>query len=347
MYFFVFTGFIALLVFACNEKKTGNKITRPVTDEPVKLVYPDGFDTIHFPADNRLTRARIELGRKIFFDTQFSADKKIACSTCHMPANAFADNEVTHKGAHDSINRRNTPSLINIGLHPYYDYDGGVPTLELQVLVPFDGETEMHSNLLTAAELMLKDSTYVALSKKAYKRKPDPFVIVRALASYQRWLISNGSRYDLYKKTGKGFTAEEKAGMDLFNSAKTNCTKCHSGPLFSNFAFENIGLRNTSRDTGRIRVTLNPGDVGKFKTSPLRNVALTAPYMHDGSIKTLEDVIEFYNRGGDVSRNKSEWIKPLGLTKKEKKSLVAFLKTLTDTAWTDISQGLPHYDQGD
>ncbi|HLP12691.1 MAG TPA: cytochrome c peroxidase [Flavobacteriales bacterium] len=340
-YLFFFITALVLLVFSCSENKTGAKQEIRKPDQSYALHYPNGFDSIRFPADNRLTQARVDLGRKIFFDTQFSPDKKISCGTCHKPEFFFADTVATHKGAHDSTNTRNTPSLINIGFHPYFDYDGGVPTLELQVLVPFDGETEMHSNLLTAAELMLKDKAYVKLAKLAYNRKPDPFVIVRALSSYQRSLVQAASRYDLYKKTGKGFTAEEKAGLDLFNSQKTNCTKCHSGPLLTNFAFENIGVPNTSRDTGRARVTLNPLDVGKFKTPSLRNVAATAPYMHDGSIKTLEAVIDFYNKGGTTKRNKSKWIKPLGLNKTEKKALVLFLKTLTDTVWLDRSKSIP------
>jgi cytochrome c peroxidase len=329
-HFFVFILCLLLLVVECSEKKAHHGNQTREKDNPVTLIYPEGFDSMRFPADNRLTEARIALGKKLFFDQQFSPDKKIACSSCHKPQFAFADTVATHRGAHDSTNRRNTPSLINIGFHPYYDYDGGVPSLELQVMVPFDGETEMHSNLLTAAALMLKDREYVSLAKKAYDRKPDPFVIVRALACYQRTLVSAGSRYDLYMKTGKGFTAEQKHGLALFNSEKTNCTKCHSGPLFTNFAFENIGVSNHTRDTGRARVTINPLDVGKFKTPSLRNVALTPPYMHDGSIKTLEMVVDFYNHGGDATRNKSKWVKPLLLDRGDRKALVEFLKTLSD-----------------
>lgn len=330
---FLFCG--GIIFFSCHESKHPKKTNSAEEEESpgagAFLHYPDGFDTIRFPSDNHLTFARIELGKKIFFDTQFSSDKKISCASCHKPGFAFADTVAIHKGAHDSTNFRNTPSLVNIGFHPYFDYDGGVPTLELQVLVPFDGEDEMHSNLLIAAQYMNNDPGYVKLAKKAYNRKPDPYVIVRALAAYQRSLVSAGSRYDLYKKTGKGFTDEEKSGMALFFSSKTNCSKCHSGALFTNFAFENIGIPNTTKDTGRTRLTLKPEDYGKFKTPSLRNVSLTAPYMHDGSLKTLEDVIDFYAMGGISQRNKSALIKKFNLSAAEKKSLVAFLKTLEDT----------------
>lgn len=298
---------------------------------PFTLHYPDGFDTIPFPPDNRLTAERVELGRRIFFDPQFSADKKISCSSCHKPAFAFADTVTLHKGAHGALAFRNTPSLINIGYHPYFDYDGGVPTLEMQVFVPFDGETEMQGNLVDAAALMNRDSSYVKLSRAAYKRIPDPYVITRALGAFQRSLISTGSRYDLYKKTGKGFTASEQKGMELFFSEKTQCSQCHKNFLFTDFQFHDLGLPNTTSDTGRARVTIADADVGRFKTPGLRNTALTPPYMHDGSLKTLEEVVAFYDRGGGVSRNKSKWIKPLGLNENEKRAIVDFLGTLTDT----------------
>lgn len=325
--------FISVYCACTNPSKKLKRNEQPVKNNVYALQYPFGFDTIQLPKDNQLTKERIALGKKIFFDTQFSADKKISCGSCHKPQFAFADTIATHKGAHDSTNHRNSPGLINIGFHPYFDYDGGVPTIELQVLVPFDGQTEMNSNLLLAAEMMNKDREYVKLSKAAYNRKPDPFVIVRALASYQRSLVSTGSRYDLFKKSGgkKGLTKEEIEGMNLFFSSRTNCSKCHNGPLFTNFAFENIGLPNNSNDSGRIRVTMNPNDWGKFKTPGLRNISKTYPYMHDGSIRTLEQVIDFYNKGGTRNRNKSIWIKPIGLSQREKTAIVHFLKTLNDT----------------
>lgn len=319
-----------VLIKSCGTKP---EETIPTKAEKYLIQYPLGFDTINSPADNLLTVDGVALGKKLFFDASFSADGKISCGSCHKPEFAFADTVVTHKGVHDSSNIRNTPSLINIGFHPYFDYDGGVPSLELQVLVPVEGEDEMQTNLLKIAEKMKKDPEYVRLSKKAYNREPDPFVIVRALASYQRSLVSSGSRYDLYKKSNgkKGMTEDEIAGMNLFFSEKTNCSKCHNGFLFSNFKFEAIGLNNTTNDSGRTRVTVDPLDVGKFKTQPLRNVAKTPPYMHDGSLKTLTDVIEFYDKGGNNKRNRSPFIKPLGLTPIEKEQLMKFLICLNDT----------------
>jgi len=323
--YFVFLSFLIFVLAECKNNPGKN------TTGKFAIQYPDGFDSIRFPTDNHLTFERVALGKKIFFDPQFSVNGKISCGTCHKPQFAFADTVALHKGAHDSIMFRNTPSLINIGYHPYFDMDGGVPTIEMQVFVPFDGESEMNSNLLDAAEKMKKDSVYTQLSRKAYSRIPDPYVITRALGAFQRSLVSTGSRYDLYKKTGKGLDAEEKTGMELFFSEKTNCTKCHNGFLFTDFSFQDLGLPNRTQDTGRARVTMNLADAGKFKTPGLRNVALTPPYMHDGSLKTLNDVVDWYNKGGGPSANKSPWIKPLGLTVGEKKALVRFLNTLTDT----------------
>ncbi len=322
-----------LFFFACTDAKQKSKKIVSEKDSLFSLTYPFGFEELTFPLDKQLTKVRVELGKKIFFDTQFSADKKISCSSCHHPELAFADTVQFNFGSHDSINKRNTPSILNIGYHKLFDYDGGVPTLEQQVLVPFDGEKEMQSNLVKAAELMKKDKLYVSLSQKSYWRNPDPYVIVRALAAYQRSLISTGSKYDLQKKypSKKVLTTEEKDGMNLFFSDKTNCSKCHNGFLFTNLGFENIGLPINGSDSGRILVTLKLTDFAKFKTPGLRNVAKTFPYMHDGSLQSLEKVIEFYNKGGIEKRNKSPFIKPLGLTKIEQKALISFLKTLNDT----------------
>lgn len=323
---FFFLVVFPFLCLSCNQDA-------PKNPDAFNIVYPYGFDSIKFPDDNRLTTARVELGKKIFFDTQFSADKKISCATCHKPQFAFADTVTLHRGAHGALAFRNTPGIINIGYHPYLDYDGGVPNLEMQVFVPFDGETEMQSNLVDAAAMMEKDKVYLDLAQKAYQRKPDPYVITRALGAYQRSLVSVGSRYDQYQQTKKGMNAEEIKGMELFFSARTGCNNCHSGFLFTDFSFQDLGLPNHTNDTGRARVSFNPRDAGKFKTPGLRNVALTRPYMHDGSIKTLEEVMAFYDRGGGHSRNKTPLVKPLGLTAGEKKAIIAFLHTLTDTTF--------------
>lgn len=332
----IFCFWIALLAgcfyFSCQSPDKKPKQDQK-SDDAFAILYPYGFDSLKFPTDNHINKFRVELGRKLFFDPRFSSDKKISCATCHKPEFAFADTIAFHKGAHDRLNARNTPSLLNIGYHPYFDFDGGVPSLELQALVPVEGEKEMNTNLLKMAELMQVDQQYLDLSQKAYHRKPDPFVIVRALASFQRSLVSKGSRYDLYLKSGgkKGLHEEEILGMNLFFSARTQCSQCHSGFLFTNFKFENIGIINTTSDSGRYRVTGNIEDYGKFKVPSLRNVAQTPPYMHDGSIKDLEAVMDFYIQGGVSVRNKSPLIKPLDINPQEKKAILAFLRSLNDT----------------
>ncbi len=250
-YFLLLFCTCCIFIYSCSDtdvEKTAG------ADSRIELSYPFGFDTMRFPDDNRLTAARIELGKKIFFDPQFSADKKISCSSCHKPEFAFADTIKTHKGSHDSTNNRNSPSLINIGYHPYFDYDGGVPTLELQVLVPFDGENEMHGNLLTAAKQMQKDKKYVALVKEAYKRQPDPYVNTRALAAYQRTLISTGSnmiclKYGRQKRIEFG----RKKGMELFFFTKTNVQNVKIGPLVTKFrVWKNSDYPTTVNERGPV-----------------------------------------------------------------------------------------------
>jgi len=168
----------------------------------------------------------------------------------------------------------------------------------------------------------------VNASQKAYKRDPDAFVITRALANFERTLISGNSEYDKFiqGKSEAKFGTSEVRGMQLFMSDKTNCSSCHSGFNFSNYNFENNGLYEQYNESGRFRLTQNQEDIGKFKVPTLRNIAFTAPYMHDGSLGTLEDVVEHYNSGGKNQINKSSFLKPLNLSNQEKADLVAFLR---------------------
>jgi len=171
----------------------------------------------------------------------------------------------------------------------------------------------------------------VEQAKKAYDREPDPFVITRSIANFERSLISGNSKYDQYEFQGrtKALQSNELRGKELFFSAKANCSLCHGDFNFTNYAFENNGLYKTYADSGRMRLTRNEQDRALFKVPSLRNVELTAPYMHDGSMETLEQVVAHYNSGGRFHKN-NNLIKPLDLTKQEQKDLVAFLKSLTD-----------------
>jgi cytochrome c peroxidase len=299
------------------------------------LVVPPGFPEPVFPASNQLTPVRWALGKKLFYDPVMSQDSTRSCASCHQAARAFSDTVALSPGVAGRPGVRNAPTLTNVVYQPYYLKEGGVPTLEMQVLVPVQEHNEFDLNILLIAERLKRDTAYMRMSCEAYGRDPDAYVITRSIACFERTLISGESKYDQYffQHKPEALTPSERRGMDLFFSEKANCSKCHSGFNFSNYAFENNGLYDEYKDPGRFRLTNKASDRARFKVPTLRNVALTAPYMHDGSLSTLEAVVEHYDAGGKAHPEKSALIHPLGLTSSEKKDLVAFLRALTDDAF--------------
>ncbi len=294
---------------------------------------PEGFPAIRFPEGNAFTQERWELGKQLFFDPIMSNTYSISCASCHLPQFAFSDTTAFSIGEGNLKGRSNAPSLTNIAYHPYFTRAGGVPTLEMQVLVPIQEHDEFNTNIVDLAERLKKIPSYVEQSWKTYGREPDPYVITRSIANFERSFISGDSKYDQYEFQGRKnvLKENEKRGKNLFFSERTNCSSCHGGFNFTNYAFENNGLYTEYTDSGRMRLTRLEEDRARFKVPSLRNVAVTAPYMHDGSIKTLEQVVAHYNGGGKFHKSKnSNLIKPLGLKDQEQKDLVAFLKTLTD-----------------
>lgn len=284
------------------------------------------------PSDNAMTTRRVELGKLLFFDKALSADSSIACISCHLPSNAFSDNRAFSTGVNNQPGLRNTPSLGNIGWHTSYFKDGGVATLETQAFVPITDPHEMAFTINGVIDRMKRNPYYLQLSRIAYEREPDLFVISRALAAYQRTLITGNSRFDryFYHHETTALNESEKRGLALFMSARTQCSSCHSGFDFTDYSFRNIGLYEVYADTGRKRITLIDSDYGKFKVPSLRNVEITAPYMHDGSVTSLEAVIEHYNLGGKNNAYQDPNIQPLQLTQTEKNDLLNFMKSLTD-----------------
>lgn len=324
--------FILLVsLLACQKEKQ-----EPAHQEPL-LAIPPGFPKPSFPADNDLTPARWALGKKLFYDPILSRDSTLSCASCHHAAKAFSDTVAFSPGVGGLPGTRNAPTLANVAYQPYYLREGGVPTLEMQILVPIQEHNEFDFNILLIAERLLRDTGYVRMSREAYDRDPDPFVITRSIACFERTFISGQSRYDQYVFQGKNtaLTAAEKRGMDLFFSQKTNCSQCHNGFNFSNYAFENNGLYADYSDPGRYRLTGLEIDRARFKVPTLRSVALTAPYMHDGSLPTLDSVVEHYNSGGKPHPNKSSLLYSLGLSAAEKADLVAFLRSLTDESFVN------------
>jgi cytochrome c peroxidase len=322
--FFSFLGFIS----ACQKAET---VSVSNLDDYV-LQVPIGFPQPEIPADNLLTKSRIELGRRLFYDPILSLDSSRSCGSCHFLELAFSDKTATSLGIENRIGLRNTPSLANVIYQKKLLREGGVPTLEMQVLVPIQEHAEFDFNIVLAAERIKNLQKYVDLSQKAYNRAPDPFVITRSIAAFERTFLSGNSRFDQYLYQGKknAISASEKRGFELFKSEKLNCATCHEGFLFTNQAFLNNGLSENYADSGRFRLTGLESDVAIFKVPSLRNVGLTAPFMHDGSILTLELVVKHYETGGKLHPNKSPLLHPFSISASERADLVAFLMTLTD-----------------
>ncbi len=283
-------------------------------------------------------KSEIELGEKLFFDPILSEDQSISCASCHRPEFAFADNRELSLGVNDSIGTRNTPSVMNMASRPHFFYDGRAGNLEEQSIGPIENPIEMNLEILEAVHRLNQSELYVKLFERIYLEEPTNANITRALAEFQRSLESDGSApHDRWMndEDPMALTESQKRGRELFLD-KGKCFDCHFGPDFTGDEFRNIGLYDELeyRDKGRFDFTRDSSDLGKFKVPGLRNVALTAPYMHDGSIKTLEEVLEFYS---DLYRFVPNPInldtimqESLKLSVTEKEDLVNFLHSLTD-----------------
>ncbi|MGB0864185.1 MAG: cytochrome-c peroxidase [Saprospiraceae bacterium] len=304
---------------------------------PFELTLPNHFSAPLIPLDNKLRESRINLGKMLFFDPLLSKDSTVSCASCHIPRYAFSDTVALSRGVNGELGKRNSPSLLNIAYAPKLFRDGGVNTLEHQVISPIENPSEMNFELKAVANRLAQNKNYQRMSQKAYQRDFSTYVLVRALAAFERTLISGNSRYDLffYKKERNAITEAEKRGMALFFDKKTQCSTCHSGVFFTNFNYENNGLYTKYEDIGRAGITMRQEDKALFKVPSLRNVWLTAPYMHDGSLPNLESVIAHYNTGGKAHPSKSELVRPLNLSNSEQSDLVAFLKTLTEIKLTN------------
>ncbi len=318
---------VILAIISCREENEIEPLYMPALME-----IPEGFPELDVPEDNAFSTARWELGKRLFFEKALSLDSTISCASCHEPALAFSDDLAFSLGVENRSGTRNAPTLANVAYHPYFTREGGVPTLEMQVLVPIQEHNEFDFNIVLLAERLKQDSAYLKMSYDAYGREVDPFVITRALACFERSLLSGYSPYDQFVNYNKerALTDAEINGMELFFSDRTDCAQCHSGFNFSNYAFENNGLYEKYEDEGRFRLTREESDRALFKVPSLRNIELTAPYMHDGSLTTLEEVLEHYRSGGEDHPHKSPLIRLLDLSDSEVSDLILFLKSLTD-----------------
>lgn len=294
---------------------------------------PAGWPAITWPADNPYHPAKAELGRALFFDTRLSSDGVISCSWCHSERASFSDNHHSplSTGVELLPTRRNAPTLVNVAFGKSFLLAGEVATLEEQAMGPLLARDEMNMTPERIEEVLSEDSAYVAAFRAAFGSGPITLArVAKALATYQRTLISARAPFDLWQAGDSGaFTPAQKRGFALF-TGKAGCAACHVPPLFTDGGYYNTGLEDAVVDSGRARVTGLVSDAGKFKTPTLRNIVETNPYMHDGRFALLHEVIDHYNAGGVAHPARDPRIRPLGLTPDERDDLLAFLEGLTD-----------------
>lgn len=316
---FLIVSLLGFLLSGSNtilDKQTGND--NNVEDEDVQITA-------------------VELGEKLFFDPILSLDKTIACASCHKPEFAFADNVPFSLGVGDSLTKRNTPSVMNMVFRPYFFFDGRVANLEDQAMIPIEDPREMHLRFDSALYRVRQSEVYDSLFRIVYEEAPDSLGILSVIAEYVRSLESDGSApHDRWMNGEEtAMTASQIRGRDLFLN-KGKCFDCHFSPDFTGDEFKNIGLYDGVKftDRGRFEISEDSTDLGKFKVPGLRNVALTAPYMHNGKFETLEEVVDYYDKpslfvSNPINRD-TILNKPMGLTATEKEDLVNFLHSLTD-----------------
>lgn len=286
----------------------------------------------------RTINSQEELGEKLFFDPILSLDKTISCASCHKPEFAFADNRRLSLGVGDSLGARNTPSVMNMASREHFFYDGRATTLEEQAIGPIENPVEMNLKIEEAVKRLQESELYSLLFQKLYFEEPTKENLANALAEFQRTLESNGNApHDIWMngEDPNALSLSQQRGRELFLE-KAKCFDCHFGPDFTGDEFRNIGTydKKEYKDKGRFDETGDSIDLGKFKVPGLRNISLTAPYMHDGSLETLEEVIEYYSDPYMFVENPinmdSIMIEPLKLSVQEKEDLVNFLHSLTD-----------------
>lgn len=294
--------------------------------------FSNGLKT---PADPEI-KTKAALGKKLFSEKMLSKDSSVSCASCHKPAFAFADTTAFSRGIEGKLTRRNTPSVLNMRNRPYYFWDGRAGSLEEQSLMPIQNPDEMGLTIEEAISRLNQSPLYKSLFQRIFHEGPSASNLSAALAAYEQTLETVNSKFDDWSNnTGKLSPAEER-GRQLFIGDKARCFDCHAMEDFTTDEFRNIGLYNgqSLNDAGLYAITKKESDRGKFKIPGLRNIAVTAPYMHNGMFTTLEEVVNYYNDPRkvvpDAINTDSLLLKPLGLTEREKKDLVSFLKTLTD-----------------
>lgn len=315
-------------VIACCSLIVGMAATPAFADEPFELVIPKGLPKMRIPADNPLTKGKVELGKQLFFDPRLSRDNTVSCATCHDPEKGWSNGERFATGVRGQVGGRSAPTVINAGYSYFQFWDGRAQHVEGQALGPIQNPIEMDLTLEEACEKLNKIPGYKKQFQAVFGTDATPEAIAKALGAFERTVLSGNAPYDKFVAGDKTALSEQaQRGMDLF-FGKAHCSACHSGPNFTDGGFHNIGVGMDADepDVGREAHSKLGGDRGAFKTPTLREIARTAPYMHDGSHKTLHDVVDYYNRGGTPNDQLDEEIFELNLTKQEVDDLVKFLE---------------------
>ncbi len=330
---------LLLPIGACSKKKSEPE---PTSTTPFTVTIPLGLnDDLMVPENNPLTAEKVALGRMLYFDPRLSADGTVSCASCHHPDKGWSDALPISQGIRAQNGTRNAPTVINSTYMFSQFWDGRAPTLEEQAKGPIINPVEMGMEAHDLAVTNIKKVPgYQPLFQKAFGEGPNIENITQAIASFERTILGGNSKFDRFQNGDENaLNAEEKLGKELF-FGKANCTRCHVGATFSDSQFHNlgVGMKQEKPDLGRFEITKKEADKGAFKTPALRDISRTAPYMHDGSQTTLEEVIEFYDIGGEKNPYLDPQMKPLGLSAEEKKALVAFMKALDSEPYPQVEK---------
>ena len=295
-----------------------------VASHGLAATEPAGLPPVSHPKDNPPTAEKILLGKQLFFDGRLSADNKVSCASCHDPAKGFSNGEQFATGVEGQQGGRNSPTVINSAYGKLQFWDGRAKNLEDQAMGPVQNPIEMKMSLDDVVKKLNAIEGYKKQFQQVFGSDVTSDGMAKAIAAYERTVLSGDAPYDKFKGGDKAALSEAAArGMKLF-MGKANCSACHAGASFTDNSFHNIGVPGT--DEGRAAINKSAGDKGAFKTPTLREIARTAPYMHDGSLKTLEEVVVHYNKGGTPHPQLDEELFPLKLTEAEAADLVTFLK---------------------
>lgn len=289
---------------------------------------PVGLPAVVHPKDNPPTPEKIELGKQLYFDGRLSRDNKVSCASCHDPAKGFSNGEQFATGVEGKKGGRNAPTVINTAFNHFQFWDGRAGTLEEQALGPVQNPIEMNMTLPEVVEKLNAIAGYRAQFQKVFGTDVTQEGIAKAIAAYERTVLCGDAPYDKFQAGDKAALSEPaQRGMKIF-FGKASCSSCHTGPNFTDNSFHNVGVGMSAKepDQGRKAISKIEGDHGSFKTPTLREIARSGPYMHDGSMKTLEEVVEHYVKGGAANAYLDEGVFPLKLSDQEKADLVTFLK---------------------